>query len=741
MTQACRVCLDLAICGLDLTESCVKGCHGNLLAASGRQLQYVSGEVWQMVHKLFPASVEHKVERALKYTAGSANYSCNLCIAERDSAEQLRDTINKWAIETKGERAEVAKDGSDAVDVSHLIHISDISTWREAVKVLSNLRRIKGESVEAVKDFVENLVFPRLHVVVPEVQPAPIDKFGASLRSFICPEHRKVVEDGILVSQPSCGGEMTSTFASYVIIVSSTEYHLYLKSIASLLCILEHTKLSASGGLEDSQIRGDTNGFMESVRAVSMSHHPSIQLRQSCDIDTKNYLQLSIDGCPKELIVSPSMCSCETCSAECTPLLVTDKQKDDGRTESRSVGRNDQMPISTTKTNTTGGSGVADPILVESDVEEDVKSDKYPLRVFQVREGSSEEEALKSLRAISVVASDTDAAVPDVRRSNRKRKQIYPIGALLSEETIDACVHYNIAAVCLLMFQSGIQIDFSKLIVVVHQPFEKPRMVQTTTSDENLKLTIREVIGDDEKMVDIAENITLLYERHKDRPNGSGTSISDDFFQYSNIHDDASAAARGIDSQTRATKKIRPSERGFQGTLLQGFQPTASSASGIDCKDVEDDEKVIESHPELLDDRGNNHAENLNKAGCAVAVDASSVMSTRALSPSSLEQEVSSYNDSSEDERILNRGPTFGSRPQKKVEANRNVGEVIDITENNVDENTLQKLMDALVEAVGGKDQERCGLAATIALSSHPPTGTDFDELFASALAAYFTSN
>ena len=452
-------------------------------------------------------------------------------------------------------------------------------------------------------------------------------------------------------------------------------------------------------------------------------------------------MQLFIDGSLTELTVSPSMCFCETCSTECIPPLVTEKENGNDRMESI-VGSNDVIPVSKAKANAKLGSGVTDPIFVESDMEEDLKSGKYLLRVFQVREGSSEEETFKYLRELSVVASDADTAGSDVRRSNRKRKQIYPVGVLLSEETVDVCTHYNIAAICLSMFQSGIQIDFSKLIVVVHEPFAKPRLVPTTTSNEDLKLTIREVIGDDEKNVDIAKYITLLYERPNDRPNGNGTSVSDDLFHYSNIDSDAGSAAKGDESQARSCKKNRPSERGFQGTLLQGFQPTASSASDIDCNHIEEDVDVMESHSAVLDDSDKNRTTNLNKAGLAPAVDDSSVVSTCALPPSSPEREISSGDDNSEDVRILKQGPTFGPSPQKKVDANRHVGQVIDILENDGDENTLQKLMDALGEAVGAKDQERCGLAATIALSSHPAANeTDFDELLASALAAYFTNN
>jgi hypothetical protein len=318
------------------------------------------------------------------------------------------------------------------------------------------------------------------------------------------------------------------------------------------------------------------------------------------------------------------------------------------------------------------------------------------------------------------------------------------VGVLLSEETIDICVHYNIAAICLLMFQSGIQIDFSKLFVVVHQPFEKPKMIETTTSNKDLELTIPQIIGDDGKNVDVINQAILLYERHHDRPDGNAVSVNDDLFHFSNIHDDTGAAVTGSDNHTRPKKKTRASERGFQGTLLQGFRSAASSASDGGGKEVEGGVDVLEGPSENPNDGGNYQKENMKPTGPSVVVDDSSVVSTRASSLSTPQREVSSDDDNSDDARILTIGPTFKPSPQNKKDAKENGGEVIDMAtaENGMDTEILQKLMDALSAVVGAADQERCGLAATMALSFHPEgKEIDFDELLASALGSYYTNN
>jgi hypothetical protein len=738
----------------DQAHAPLSGSHGNLVATNGRQVQYISDKVWLMIKELFPDSLELKVPRSLKGSSDCLDHSCRLCVAEKESVEQLRSAVHSWAKETKDQATlkglldnkRTICEGQDVAPFLNgssrcrLMHKSELSTWREAIKVLSTLKRIKGETVDSARAFVETLLFPSRHAFVLEFETAPIDRFGASLRSFICREHHLVVRDAIL--EVPVNGASPRKLASYVMVVSEMEYQAYTDSLASLLCILTHDRHSAPHRVGNLAMQGEIKAMLERVREIAASHHPFLDLRRPSDTDPTSILELSVDGPLEEFTLSPSMCFCETCSKEYTPLLLTDKENGDNRVENISVGSDDPLPSSWSKAKAERGSGIKDPVLVESDMEDDTTNGKCHLRVFQVKQSASEEEIFKSLRDVSAIASDSDTG-PEIRRSNRKRKQLYPSGVLLSEETIDVSAHYNMAAIFLLMFQSGIQTDFSKLFVVVHPPFEKPKLVHVTTFSQDLELTIPKVIGVDDTNLDIVKHVTLLYERNKDRSEPNATYVSDDLFHYSNIQDAPGAAAKGGDSRPRSKRKNRPSERGFQGTLLQGFRPLASLAG--DGREVEDEADVIEGHLENPNERGEVRNEDVRVVLPSVVVDDSSEVSNRALSSSSPKREVSSDDENSEDERILSLGPTFRPSPLKPEGATRTNREVIDMsaaTEDDKRDDMLQKLIRALGEAVGANDQERFGLAATMALSGHPRASeNDFDELLASALGSYYLHN
>jgi len=570
----------------------------------------------------------------------------------------MRDAINGWAKGLKRDGPDFAKRELSLPDGCRLMHKSDISVWQEAVKVLSNLKRIRGDSIDAIRAFVEPLVFPRRHAVGNDCETAPIDKFGACLRSFVCRQHRMVVEDAILSHHVGSDGDTTRKLASYITVVNNVDYQAYLESIASLLCILRPEKSPTASEVGNSVGRAETKSLVEALTSISALQHPLIRLRQSSDNDSNGCFQISIDGSLKDLKLSPSLCSCKSCATECLPHLLTAKEKDDDFLENKGVGS-----PSDSKATENLGSGVMDPILVESDTEDHQKAGKYKLRVFELKEGSSEEETLKSLRDVAAIACDTDEP-SEIRRSSRKRKRIYPMGALLSEETVDAFVDYNIAAICLLMFQSGIQIDFLNLVVVLHEPFEEPKIFRTTTSTKDLELTIPQILSRDEKEFDVTKHVTLLYERHKDQHDANATCVIDDLFSYSNIHD----RGRATEGELRPKKKNRPSERGFRGTLLHGYQPATAPTSDCDNRNVEDNVDVVNDLVERSDDHQEGkdlHMESLSQAEVAVVVDDSTVVSALELSPSNPNREDSSDDDNSEDERILKMGPTFKQSPQK----------------------------------------------------------------------------
>lgn len=711
-----------------------------------------------MIKKLFPGSTEHKHARVPKDSPGSSSIRCRSCASEQNSVDELRNSIHSWARETKAEP--ILKDlldtkrtlshGHEAVNFQiasngcRLIHNLDIVTWREAVRELSSTKKIKGETVDAIRANVVSCVFPNRHATVLEFENTPIDKFGASLRSFICHEHHGVVCDAILEPSEDISKVEDSRrkLAAYVTVVSDKEYEGYTNSLACLLCLLSSSSIFGTDAFNK-----EATGMRKSVQGIGRSHHPAIQSAKEGQGQERDSLKLTFDGSIKQFFVSPHICTLEACSKEYTPQLVMNKDREE-QLENVSVGSDDQQRSTKKKSSANRGSGAFDPIIVESDLEDDnASSGKYNLRVFHVKQGASEEEMVKSLKEVSAVASETNAS-NDLRRSSRKRKHAYPVGVLLSEATIEVGIHYNIAAICLMMFQNGIQIDFSSILVVSHQAFQEPKAIRTTIFGDDLEKTLRTILDDKEEEVDITSDVVLLYERENDKVDPNATDFNESLFQYSNIDETVSSNTKGGDTngKTRPKKKSRPSERGFQGTLLHGPRPVAPAAaddSGKKNNADDDDEDIMEGHPVNPDDENNDDNGNDDSVIVpAVVVDddpsIESVESARPTSPVAPRRIALSDDTSSlEDDEILRQGPTFktGNTPDKG-KPRKEIGSTE--TTDAGDGATFEKIMAGLKDLFGTTSKERQTLAATMAISSCvTEAAPDHEELLQRAVQCY----
>ncbi len=618
--------------------------------------------------KLFPEAIEHKRRRESRNCQFYSDQDCPVCREERESVDTLKHAIQSWASTTREDpalktlldrkrtqaREHEAYNFTTATNGCRLVHKTDIITWREAVKTLANPQKIIGNSSDQIRSFSENLVFPSCHKVVLEFENEPIDKLVASIRSFICREHDLVVENAILGKVASSGSNEVQKLASYVTVVTKDEYHSYITSLATLLRILRTDVGQKSSSIMSPMALDQEESFIGYVRQVASSHHPLIRTLSEVGRTGKNSLKFIHDGSVKEFHLSPPMCDHETCVKECALLVVVeDKDNNDDHIENISVDSFDDKP-SARKAVASLGSGNSDPIVVESDAEDSKKTATFLMRVFELEAGATQDQAMEALHNASVISSDI-AASSELRRSTRKRKPKFPFGVLLREDSVNVSLHHNVAAICLFMYEScGIPANYSKLFLVLTPEFEKSSISETSPFDSESQVSLSELIQRmrggklDDEHFDHKKHTLLLHQRDPGDSNCQHEALVEALFQCSNIDGDHASLNRNED-RVGSRKKSRPSERGFQGTLLQsGNPPSASTEHG-------DDDSVIQGHPEAPAISEDEHQEP------TMVVDDSSPPASRSSSrPSNAVRNQMILSDDSDEDSVSKSPPTSG---------------------------------------------------------------------------------
>jgi hypothetical protein len=567
-----------------------------------------------MLKKVFPEAIEHKKKRVLKNGAkGVSNPDidgCPECQAEKVSIDRLKIELENWAKETrenfelKGllggnrtvEREIEVHNFTTAENGCRLVHRTDIQTWRKALSTLAGASKIKSTDTVLLKADVENIAFPSYHYVVLEFERQPVEKLVTSLRSLICREHRLVIKTAIFRDCADSGNEKNHShqLSDCIAVLSDEEYRAYISSLAELLRILNSdTESHVMGSMGSPVVIDDDKRFLNNIREITNSYHPAIRMcvaeqQRSAD----DILVFSLHGSTKEFLLSPGVCDCETCMKEFAPLLHPPNVGDDDKVESISIDSNDEKSESRRKASKLG-SAAADPILVESDIDDDRVSspDTFALRAFEVECKSSLDDALSSLQTLSALPSESDSnEVNFLRRSTRKRKSRYPSGSLLREDTVKVGLHHNMAALRLLLYEKcEVALAGHKLILVMASKDGKPHKTLEINFEWGQR-RLQELVDEMKDPPDLkndtkfepSKQLLLLYQKDD---NGNARAlhetVMDSLLTLANLEPPDSADQAG---NSKKRKRNRPSERGFRGTLLQSSVAPANNQNGNDMK-------------------------------------------------------------------------------------------------------------------------------------------------------------
>mmetsp|Transcript_27557 Transcript_27557/g.66233 ORF Transcript_27557/g.66233 Transcript_27557/m.66233 type:complete len:2159 (-) Transcript_27557:44-6520(-) len=539
--------------------------------------RYMSHQVWSILKKIFPDAIERKIKRVAgkpgRQKRDLNDQICNLCRFEKEASSTLRSKLDEWSKDVKKKVPYLTNPSRIRADTlttsnlevvepgSRLVHISDISNFRLAVRAFS-----KRSNFTALKDLIsyaEGKAFPNPHAVVLGFEEDKTEKLYHSLRQLSCRKHRLIV-NGTIIERVDDNQKFI--LSDIIVVLSNDEYHTYISSLVGLLGFLDR-----ADRLEiDEPITAPKHLLDDIKRKIdSDRYHPVVgaQLQQG-KMSDGNILLFSDDrGNHKEFSISSNLCDCDECRMEIAPILERKRPENSLKFENVSMDGDSEDPPKRS------GSVAANPICVDLYSNGDNgNSNSRSVKVFEIGKDATFDEALKSVREAMGLPSRAGLTQETLdkwyqpRRSSRKRKANFPVGCIVEEDAFDAATHHNVAAMKLQLYQTC-QVPLSSarlyIVLVVDDQYPIGLEIQFDWASKTLGELIeqlKELLGNTMGLeVDIKENVLFLYQTLP----GSDiddTSMMDALLEVSNL---------GEKSSDKKKKKERRPERGFSGTLLQ----------------------------------------------------------------------------------------------------------------------------------------------------------------------------
>ena len=244
---------------------------------------------------------------------------------------------------------------------------------------------------------------------------------------------------------------------------------------------------------------------------------------------------------------------------------------------------------------------------------------------------------------------------------------------------------HNFPAICLSMYeQASIPTDYRKLYLVLTPEFDKPVIseLRPNSSVATLEEQISAMRQDrpNDSSFQPKKHCLLLYQKDPTDDGTHAQGLMDSLFPLANFGPRESPASR------QKKKKSRPSERGFQGTLLHASSSAQPVVVNIGDKDKEEKEKAVST---VSEDEGKQHPSQQP----SIVVDDSSPASSR---PSSVAEKRQIPSDDDEEDSVVEIAP-----PKKIPKVAPQVPDVLDGSSDGDQQADLSSLViDKLEQAV-----------------------------------------
>jgi len=546
------------------------------------------------VKKLFPNAIELN-RQVVDDSSRPLMLECQDCVTETTAKEDQYMRLFYLAISCRHPNNFVSLSLSETESPQpiayRLIHTRDLYSWRQ---FLQKLRRSgdKKMAIDAETYVKKTLGFglPTATLSLEDAQKngmTPLDKDRGKLllsllRPTRCRCHSTVVHAAFFKS--SLDKEDNPLLHKHVEMLREDVYEDYLRYLAAIAILLR----PGSDGLklpeEINKILSAATELLNKV--VGDSLHPQVFLCREGDASDTSSTRFSV-GENHQMYVKSSLCVERECGDEF--LQRSDPLNGDAADDNGSVTK--KMGLNSSS-----------PIVLDSDDEINFDDEAIRFRCFELEAAADITKSMDNIvQCTGLPLAATDVNDLYRRRSQRKRKTRYPMGAVIGDDSIELKPYYNIAAVRLMLMEqcqssSSFQLNHRLALVVVPKPLTEAIVIdgETTNKDDSMQTPkvvelpfglntqcLREIFESAlrekvEKHSKIRERVFLVRQALScpSSVDVSDDDILDHLISISNLD---TSKTTNVTSSPRSTRRV---EKGFGGTFLSKGTSTSGTNGG-----------------------------------------------------------------------------------------------------------------------------------------------------------------
>lgn len=600
--------------GIDNTVNSSILCkHGRCCnTVNKRAVRFVSARTWSALREVFTDAFELKKHRGKMHEIVPCE-NCSTSSLEKDKlyewASKLTTGLPQSLLEgRKRNDAEFLSgiknsEGEILGNGFILVHKDDMKRWRDSLSLATFHGNV---DVKLLKDRLQKLLFPSAGDYERDGPNDVLTCFPQQWQPvrLICSEHKKCFFDA-LFENSSEGETGVYRLSSRIEALSQEEYFGVVKSVYSI-----YTAIFCNADQTNSKV--DVDSLERLFLHLNECFHPSISftLTGGVQADEAVLVKCGTGGKCSSMKLCPAKCGANCESVE-NPAKANGKM-----IEPRlSVSEREEIEV-------------LDVLPAKMN-----ENSEILLRVFTVKAATDFDVAISAIGEPNNGSKNDDSSLCFFpRRSGRKRKQRYSLGAVETEDAISVRPTHNFAALRLMMYEKFpcFRVDHQLVLVLptlkeaileeaLHESHCEGQFENTLTGTKPLSLVIPydwnakslseavniaiegRKLSEPERMATMAELI-LMRASGEDHDGASRLKITlsklqalndahlESLLEVANFSDCVDGASVSLNGKS---KSVRKPERGFRGTLL-GLTNHNKADDPTIIQDANQDESIQE---------------------------------------------------------------------------------------------------------------------------------------------------
>lgn len=400
-----------------------------------------------------------------------------------------------------------------------------------------------------------------------------------------CKEHRLPVKGVMTISSP---GSPPSLSAHFDVVPENTyrDYVLFVFSLSRLLVLSEN-------GLDIDFVDEENGTSSKDAEKFCSTHevfdwHPDVRAQErGLDEASDQSVTYTKGEASTYLHLKSLLCDYEKCRAKLEEANLQCSKE----------------PKTSNNSQKSRGTEPGDPIVIDVDMTVVSDSNMFTLTVLEAEPSASERKIADSVSQYTGIplAAERDTTFLAARRSSRRRRTCTPTGALISEDTMQADICNNIAALRLGLLETlSDSYDLHHRLFLVVSPVDTKAEPDAYSSKPDPQIVSLDFSKNQMTLLEVAEkamngDVSLIVPKDSlvlvRQPIGDDSvegieqaTLMDELIGLSNA-----AAKDPKDKKSRS----RAVERGFTGTLLSSA--STNNASCEEAKGEKEDKVVVAS--------------------------------------------------------------------------------------------------------------------------------------------------